>query len=218
MLFTLVFIKHLTFHNKVTMNINNVTFIGSFEKEIDCPKNNIPEFAFIGRSNVGKSSLINSLLGRKEMARCSKSPGKTQTLNFFNIDDAYFIVDLPGYGYARISKKMRTKWKIMIDNYLNNRSQLVCTLVLLDARHKLQQIDLDFINFLGENVIPFVIVYTKIDKVKKGDRNKNIDSIRNELLEYWHTLPKEFITSAESNIGREEIIEYFEKLHKEVIE
>lgn len=199
------------------MNIHNVTFIGSFEKEKDCPKNSIPEFAFIGRSNVGKSSLINSLLNRKEMARSSKSPGKTQTINYFNIDDKFFIVDLPGYGYAKISKKMRVKWKHMIDEYLNTRNQLVCTLVLLDARHSLQKIDLEFVNFLGENAIPFIIVYTKVDKVKKAERDKNISTIRNELLEYWHELPKEFVTSAETGDGRLEILDYFEDLYKKVI-
>ncbi len=200
------------------MNINNTRFIGSWEREKDCPRNNIPEFAFIGRSNVGKSSLINSILNRKEIARSSKSPGKTQTINYFNVDNLLFMVDLPGYGYAKISKKMRVKWKVMIDDYLNNRDQLVCTMVLLDSRHELQKIDLEFINFLGESAIPFVIVYTKIDKVKKSLRTKNIDAIRNELLEYWHELPQEFITSADTGEGRDEILEFFDKMQKEVTE
>ena len=189
-----------------------VEFIGSFEKESQCPGVEMPEFAFIGRSNVGKSSLINMLLERKEVARTSKKPGKTQTVNLFKIEAKWMVADLPGYGYAKVSKKLRKKWEVLIERYLLLRPNLVCTFVLIDIRHPLQKNDLEFINWLGERAIPFAIVYTKSDKLKSADVPAHANRIREELLTYWHALPKEFITSAAKKEGREELLGYIEEL------
>jgi len=195
------------------MILRQIEFLGSFEKESQCPTDPLPEYAFIGRSNVGKSSLINMLLERKELARISSTPGKTQTLNYFQINDEWRIVDLPGYGYARISKKMRKQWKTMIDQYLTKRRNLVCVFTLIDSRHTLQLNDLEFINSLGIKGIPFVIVYTKIDKLKEEEVTENISQIRNGLLEHWETLPREFITSANTGSGRDEILEFVKEIN-----
>jgi len=195
------------------MDIKNVGFVGSFENEWQCPKDVRPEYAFIGRSNVGKSSLINMLTGRKSLARVSNTPGKTQTLNYFTVDDAWYLVDLPGYGYAKISKKMRDTWEKMIERFLMERRTLMCTFVLLDSRHDLQKIDLEFINWLGERAIPFVIVYTKTDKLKKTQVKENVDRIRKGLLKYWESLPDQFITSSENNVGKEEILKFIGDLN-----
>lgn len=195
------------------MKIKDIEFIGSFEAEKQCPKTDLPEYAFIGRSNVGKSSLINAVTGRKELARISSTPGKTQTINYFLVNGSWYLVDLPGYGYAKISKAKRAQWKKMIDNYLSSRRNLVCVFTLIDSRHKLQKIDLEFIDWLGTNGIPFVIAYTKIDKLKKKDRVSNIKTIQKELLEYWEELPAQFITSAESKEGTEEILRFIEEFN-----
>lgn len=194
------------------MVIKDVNFIGSYDRESTCPKESIPEFAFIGRSNVGKSSLINMLTGRKEIARVSKMPGKTQLLNYFMVNDSWYLVDLPGYGYAKISKKKREKWESMIERYLINRRSLMTAFVLLDSRIPLQDIDLEFINWLGERAIPYNIIFTKIDKVKKGVRESNLTAIRNGLLQYWNLLPDDFVSSAEVGDGRETILSYIEEL------
>ena len=190
------------------MIIREIEFLGSFEKESQCPKGQLPEYAFIGRSNVGKSSLINMLMGRKELARISSTPGKTQTINYFEINSTWRIADLPGYGYAKSSKSNRRRWKKMVDTFLLTRSNLYCIFALIDSRHKLQQIDLEFINWLGENAIPFTIVYTKVDKVKGDMIDSNIKLIRTELLESWEELPREFRTSSVSSLGREEILDF----------
>ncbi len=195
------------------MKIHSVEFIGSFEKESQCPKTNLPEYAFIGRSNVGKSSLINTILSRREVARISSTPGKTQTINYYLINESWYIVDLPGYGYARISKVMRRRWKKMIDNFLIKRASLYAVFALVDSRHSLQQIDLEFINWLGTNNIPFVIAYTKIDKVKADQIDQNIQNIRNELLDHWEELPQEFLTSANERKGGEEILAFIEEIN-----
>ena len=195
------------------MTIHSVEFIGSFEHERQCPKTDLPEYAFIGRSNVGKSSLINMLVGRKDAAHTSSTPGKTQTMNYFLINNEWYLVDLPGYGYARISKTKRKQWQQMINNYLRHRRNLYCVFSLIDSRHSLQKKDLDFLNGLGENHIPFVIAYTKIDKVKKTLRNENITAIEKELLEYWESLPQRFTTSAETQEGREEILGFIEEIN-----
>ena len=195
------------------MEIKNVAFVGSFEHEFQCPKTTQPEYAFIGRSNVGKSSLINMLMKRKSLARVSNTPGKTQTLNYFNVDDMWHLVDLPGYGYAKISKKMRVKWEQMIERYLMERRNLMCTFVLIDSRHKLQTIDLEFINWLGERAIPFVIVYTKTDKLTSAQIPVNVAAIETKLLEYWEELPQQFVTSAEKSVGREEILKFIGNLN-----
>ena len=195
------------------MEIKEVEFIGSFERESQCPQEMVPEYAFIGRSNVGKSSLINMLCNRKGLAKVSNTPGKTQTINFFKVDDSWNLVDLPGYGYAKISKKMRDKWEDMIERFLITRSQLQVIFVLIDSRHDLQTIDLEFINWLGDRRVPFVLVYTKIDKLKKAQVGENIEKIQNSMLQYWNSLPDQFITSAEKKDGRKEILNFIGDLN-----
>ena len=195
------------------MEIKEVQFIGSFERESQCPQDMVPEYAFIGRSNVGKSSLINMLCNRKGLAKVSNTPGKTQTINYFRVDDSWHLVDLPGYGYAKISKKMRGKWEDMIERFLITRSQLQVIFVLIDSRHDLQSIDLEFINWLGDRRVPFVIVYTKIDKLKKLQVNQNIEKIQQSMLQYWNSLPDQFITSAEKKVGRKEILNFIGDLN-----
>ena len=195
------------------MVINEVNFVGSFERESQCPQDGIPEYAFIGRSNVGKSSLINMLCNRKGLAKVSNTPGKTQTINFFRVDDSWHLVDLPGYGYAKISKKMRQRWENMIERYLITRPQLQVVFVLLDSRHELQKIDLEFINWLGERRIPFVIVYTKTDKLKKSQIEDHIEKIQKGLLQYWNSLPDQFVTSSEKKEGRQEILDFIGDLN-----
>lgn len=197
------------------MMIREANFVGSFESESQCPKDRKPEFAFIGRSNVGKSSLINMLTGRKSLAKVSNTPGKTQTLNFFDINQSWYLVDLPGYGYAKISQKQRKKWEQMIEKYLVTRDTLQVAFVLIDSRHDLQLIDLEFINWLGERAIPFVLVYTKTDKLKtRAKIEKHINKINESLLEHWHELPRQFVTSSEKEDGKEEILNFIEDLNK----
>lgn len=195
------------------MEIKEVHFIGSFERESQCPQDMVPEYAFIGRSNVGKSSLINMLCNRKGLAHVSNTPGKTQTINFFRVDDSWHLVDLPGYGYAKISKKMRQKWEDMIERYLITRSQLQVIFVLIDSRHDLQSIDLEFMNWLGDRRVPFVMVYTKIDKLKKAQVGENIERIQKSMLQYWNSLPDQFVTSSEKKEGRQEILDFIGDLN-----
>lgn len=195
------------------MEIKEVEFIGSFERESQCPQDIVPEYAFIGRSNVGKSSLINMLCNRKGLAKVSNTPGKTQTINFFRVDDSWHLVDLPGYGYAKSSKKMRRKWEDMIERYLVTRSQIQVVFVLLDSRHELQSIDLEFVNWLGERSVPFVLVYTKIDKLPKLKVEEHINKIQNGLLNYWNSLPDQFVTSSEKKEGRKEILDFIGDLN-----
>ena len=186
-------------------------YTGSWSRVEDCPTDHRPCYAFIGRSNVGKSSLINMITGRTKLAHVSKAPGKTQSINYFMIDNAWYIVDLPGYGYAKRSKKMRAAWERMIEKYLQLCQQLVCTFVLIDARHPLQPIDLEFINWLGERSLPFVICYTKVDKLKPHEVDEHIHVIRTELLEYWEELPQEFVSSAVSERGQSDILAFVHK-------
>jgi len=188
------------------MNIKDVEFIASFPKVSACPVDGKPEFAFIGRSNVGKSSLINMLCNRKGMAKVSVTPGKTQLLNYFLINQTWYLVDLPGYGYARLSKEKKAGFGKMIKNYLEQRSTLVVAFVLIDVRHELQKIDKEFIDWLGENSVPFCLVYTKADKLGKNQVQSNVLSIRKELLKTWNELPEQFITSSETRTGRDEIL------------
>jgi GTP-binding protein len=173
-----------------------------------CPTNNLPEFAFIGRSNVGKSSLINMIMQKKDLARVSKQPGKTQSLNYYKVDEAWYLVDLPGYGYAKTSHTNRDSWGRMIKYYLKNRQPLFNAFVLIDSRHSLQKIDKEFLDWLGTNEVPFTIVYTKTDKVHKREVDTNILSIQKELLIHWESLPSQFVTSAEDHVGREEILTF----------
>jgi GTP-binding protein len=170
-----------------------------------------PEYAFIGRSNVGKSSLINMLMGNSKLAKVSGTPGKTQTINHFEVDGTWYLVDLPGYGYAKTAKSDRASWKTMINDYLMKRENLMCVFVLLDLRLPLQKNDLEFMNNLGENGIPFVIAYTKADKVGKVNFQKNTKIITTALKEYWDELPQQFITSAETSVGQAEILKFIDE-------
>ena len=182
-----------------------------------CPKADKPEYAFIGRSNVGKSSLINMLTGKRELAKVSASPGKTQLINHFEIrsekDKRWYLVDLPGYGFATVSQKQRKNWEKMIDDYIRKRENLMNLFVLIDSRHEPQKKDIDFINRLGEWQIPFSIVFTKTDKNKPGATKRNIDLFKTELSRTWTELPVHFTTSAINGTGRKEILDYIEKLN-----
>ena len=190
--------------------IKTANFIGSFVREDKCPTDNLPEYAFIGRSNVGKSSLINMLADKKGLAKTSNTPGKTQTINYFLIDTKWYMVDLPGYGYARISQSKRAEWEKMIHFFLKNRKTLQYVFVLIDAMIPPQKIDIEFLNWLGENRIPFVIVYTKTDRLYAKDLKKHLTAIQEEILKYWNELPPQFVTSAEKRVGKIEILKFIE--------
>lgn len=198
------------------MLIKDAQFVGSYPKESMCPTDGKPEFAFIGRSNVGKSSLINMLTNRKSLAKVSVTPGKTKLLNYFDINGEWYLVDLPGYGYARVSKSEKTAFEKMIHGYLKNRASLVAAFVLIDSRHDLQKADQEFLEWCGENQIPLVLVFTKIDKLKKSQLEDQINSIKKQLLKQWSILPFYFRTSSETKIGKEDIIEYIDKLLKDL--
>jgi len=200
--------------NAENIILKDVRYIGSFPRHKACPVDDRPCFGFIGRSNVGKSSLINMLCKRKDLAKTSNTPGKTQMINYFSVNDSMYLVDLPGYGYARVSKKQRNSFTGMIATYLESSEHLITCFVLLDLRHKLQQVDLEFINWLGEKHIPFTLIYTKADKIKPGVINSHLNLIRNPLLEFWENLPMEFITSAKTGQGREEIWHFMRKFEK----
>jgi GTP-binding protein len=194
------------------MNISSAEFLTSSPDHKLCPPPDKPEFAFIGRSNVGKSSLINSLVNRKGLAKTSGTPGKTQVINHFIINNSWYLVDLPGYGYSKTSRENRAKWDTMIRDYLLKRENLLCTLLLIDARLDPQNIDTEFMNWLGENAIPFVIVFTKTDKLTKNQLLKNITHYKKELADLWETLPEIFITSSETGTGKTELLDYIEKI------
>lgn len=191
------------------MEIKSATFISSYTDIQKLPAKGLPEIAFIGRSNVGKSSLINMLTGRNKLAKTSTTPGKTQTINHFLINDAWYLVDLPGYGYAKVSKTQREAWEKMIRNYLLKREALYCVFVLIDSRIPPQASDIDFINWLGENQVPLAIIFTKADKLKPAELKKNTETFCHELLKIWNTLPPQFITSAEKKTGKDELLDYF---------
>lgn len=180
------------------------------------PKGNLPEYAFIGRSNVGKSSLINMLVQRRGLAKTSSVPGKTVAINHFVVNDAWYLVDLPGYGYAQHSKKTREQWRVMINNYILRRRNLVTTFVLVDSRIEPQNNDLGFMEWMGENRVPFCIVFTKTDKVSKVELERNVEAFKARLLEEWEDLPPMFITSSETGLGRDEILDYIEAQNAEV--
>jgi len=198
------------------MKIKSAEFIMSNSNVIKAPKDRIPEYAFIGRSNVGKSSLINMLMGRKDLAKISGKPGKTQLINHFKINDDWFLVDLPGYGYAKISKKKRTIFQYFIENYFKEREQLVCTFVLIDSRHDPQKIDLEFMNFLGKNQIPFCIVFTKADKLGSSSLNKQIVSYKKKLLNNWETLPTSFVTSSSTGLGKDDFLGFIDTVNEDI--
>lgn len=188
--------------------IRSAVYIGSFQHEKDCPKDELPEFAFIGRSNVGKSTLINLITNRKELAKVSQTPGKTRSLNFFKIDNSWYLVDLPGYGYAKLSKSARTGFEKMIKTYLESRENLFCVFVLADASIPPQKSDLDFINWLGGKNVPFAIVFTKADKEKQNVVSKNITDFKTKLKANWKVLPPVFTTSSVKRTGGEILLDF----------
>lgn len=196
------------------MRIKSAAFVISNTDVTKCPKEQLPEYAFIGRSNVGKSSLINMLTERKSLAKTSGKPGKTQLINHFIINDNWFLVDLPGYGYAQISKTKRQIFQIFITEYFLQREQLVCTFVLVDVRHEPQKIDLEFMRFLGENGIPFCIIFTKADKLNHSKLNKNLQIYQTELLKTWEEMPRHFVTSATNKNGREELLKFIDEVNQ----
>ncbi len=188
--------------------IKQAQFIASNTDVQKCPAPDKPEYAFIGRSNVGKSSLINMLVGQNGLAKVSVRPGKTQLINHFLIDEKWYLVDLPGYGYAKVSQTMKEKFQKIITNYIRHRENLYCLFVLVDIRHEPQKIDVEFITWLGENQIPFAIVFTKADKLGKVSAVKNVELYKHELKNHWAELPPIFISSAENGIGKDEIISF----------
>lgn len=200
------------------MEIKKAEFVISSPTYIQCPKDTKPEYAFIGRSNVGKSSLINMLCGKKNMAKTSATPGKTLLINHFIVNNEWYIVDLPGYGYAKQSKNVRQKLEQMISSYILQRSQLMNVFVLIDIRHEQQLIDREFVDWLGQSSIPFCIVFTKADKIGPNKAKANADKWMKQLEDTWEKLPPYFITSSEKKIGRDEVLGYIEKINKEIKE
>lgn len=199
------------------MKIKSAEFVISNTNVTKCPKESLPEYAFIGRSNVGKSSLINMLVGRKNLAKTSGKPGKTQLINHFKINNNWFLVDLPGYGYAQLSKTKRKIFQKFITDYFFKRKQLVCTFLLVDIRLEPQKIDLEFMRFLGENEIPFCIVFTKSDKINNSKINKNIKIYNQKIVQSnWESMPQYFVTSATAKAGREELLTFIEEVNNDL--
>jgi len=199
------------------MKIKSVSFVKSSQKWQDCPEPNLPEYAFIGRSNVGKSSLINALMNQKDLAKTSQTPGKTQLINHFKINDRWFLVDLPGYGYARVSKTTKQVFQRFITDYFEQREQLVSAFVLVDIRHEPQKIDVEFMQWLGERAIPFAIIFTKADKLKPQAIERNVAAYKEALLEWWEEFPPYFVTSAQNKTGKEELTQYIEQTNQTII-
>ncbi len=199
------------------MKIKTADFIISNSDVAKCPKERLAEYAFIGRSNVGKSSLINMLTGQNKLAKTSGKPGKTQLINHFKINNNWFLVDLPGYGYAKVSKSVKKTFQSFIKNYFLQREQLICTFVLIDCRHEPQKIDLEFMEFLGENEIPFNIIFTKSDKLKLSELNRNIKNYSKKMTStLWEAMPQYFITSATSADGKEELLTYIDEINQQL--
>jgi GTP-binding protein len=188
--------------------IKSAQFLRSVTKHQDCPQPDKPEFAFVGRSNVGKSSLINYLTGFSKLAKTSGTPGKTQTINHFVINENWYLVDLPGYGYAKVSQDMKKKWIAMLQKYLQERENLVNTFILVDSRLEPQKIDIEFVNWMGLQNLPFAIVFTKSDKLSVSKVTSNVENFKTELLKYWDELPPIFVTSAEKKLGKEDILHF----------
>ncbi len=201
---------------KPLMFIKEAKFICSSSKVSQCPKTEMPEYAFIGRSNVGKSSLINMLTGQRILAKVSSQPGKTKLINHFLINNEWHLVDLPGYGYARTSKKERSVFSTIIGDYITNRENLTLLFVLVDSRLEPQEIDLNFINKLGEYGVAFALVFTKIDKLNKRELDTNINRYKKTLLEYWEELPPIFFTSAEKQTGKDEMLSYIDSINNSI--
>ena len=197
------------------MLIHDAQFLTSNSRADLCPAPTLPEYAFIGRSNVGKSSLINMLTERKGLAKTSASPGKTQLINHFIINDNWYLVDLPGYGYAKVSKASRAEWTKMINYYLRHRPNLMCVCVLIDSRHSPQAVDLEFMEKLGEEGIPFVMVFTKADKQSTAQTKALLAEYLRKMSEIWDELPRYFVTSAESRLGREEVLTFIDEVNQQ---
>jgi len=198
------------------MIIQDATFVSSNTTVAKCPETTLPEFAFIGRSNVGKSSLINMLTNRNKLAKTSSFPGKTQLINHFIINNNWYLVDLPGYGWAKVSKESREKWQKMIKAYLEQRRNLACVFLLIDSRHEPQKSDLDFIQLLGTLGVPFVLVFTKTDKQSLYKTQEALAAYKKKLLESWEELPPIFLTSAEEKKGRDEILNFIETVNADL--
>jgi len=196
------------------MLINTANFLMSNTTVTKCPAPDKHEYAFIGRSNVGKSSLINMLVNNKKLAKIAAKPGKTQLINHFLINNSWYLVDLPGYGYAQLSKTKRYAFEKMIKDYILKRENLICLFVLIDCRLSPQKIDLEFMEWLGENGVPFVMVFTKADKLKRNEKEVCMQNYHNEMLKTWSSTPISFLTSAEKRIGRDELLAYIEELNK----
>ena len=199
------------------MKIQSAEFLISNSRADQCPQTDKPEYAFIGRSNVGKSSLINMLTGRKALAMTSSTPGKTMLINHFVINDEWYLVDLPGYGCAQRGRREVDKLKKLIEHYVLDREQLTCLFVLIDSRLTPQKIDLEFIRFLGEHGVPFGIIFTKADKPKRGELKKNVDRFLATLQEEWEELPPYFITSSGTGLGREAFLDYIDTVNKSIL-
>jgi GTP-binding protein len=198
------------------MNVAHAEFVMSNTKVEQCPKSILPEYAFIGRSNVGKSSLINMLCNRKKLAKTSSRPGKTQLINHFLINKQWHLVDLPGYGYARVSKTQKKTFQKFIINYFIKRKELISAFLLIDFRHKPQNLDLEFMSWLGENFIPFSIIFTKSDKLKEKEIKDNTSKYLKRLEEDWEEVPKYFITSSEKRIGKDELLNYIHEINQSI--
>ncbi len=196
------------------MKIVDAQFVASYTDYQQCPKSTIPEYTFIGRSNVGKSSLINMLTGHSKLAKTSGRPGKTQMINYFLINNGWHLVDLPGYGWAKVSKTSRASWSKMIEDYLLYRTQLINLFVLIDSRLPPQKIDMEFVRWLGENQLPFAIIFTKADKQTDNKTNQSVATFRKEMLETWEELPPSFVSSSADGTGREEILQYIHQLNQ----
>jgi len=197
------------------MRIVSAQFYKSSAKANQCPKEDRPEYAFIGRSNVGKSSLINMLCKRKSLAKTSSTPGKTQLINHFDIDKTWYLVDLPGFGYAKVSKTIRATFGALITDYISSRQNLMCLFVLIDSRIPMQKADLAFMNTMVENGVPIAIVFTKTDKLNKSQYATNMKKYEEELLDYWEELPPIFYTSSKNGNGNEELLAFIDNLNKQ---
>ena len=198
------------------MKITSAEFVISNSDVSKCPNISLPEYAFIGRSNVGKSSLINMLTNRKSLAKTSGKPGKTQLINHFIINKNWYLVDLPGYGYAKVSKSAKRTFQKFITDYFSKRKQLVSAFVLVDIRHKPQPLDLEFMQWMGENLIPFSIVFTKADKLKPKAIENHIEDYKNILFETWEEIPNYFVTSSSKGTGQEEVLDYIDSINKSI--
>ena len=207
----------MVFLNNNNMQIKTAEFVKSSQKWQDCPEPTMPEYAFIGRSNVGKSSLINALMNRKDLAKTSQTPGKTQLINHFLVNENWYLTDLPGYGYAKVSKSLRKDFEKLITNYILNRKNLVNLFILIDIRHNPQKIDMEFIEWCGESGIPFSIVFTKADKMKPNAAIDNVEIYKSELLKSWADLPEIYVTSAEKKQGGDLILDFIQRTNEFLI-